>query len=138
VIDESVLLELQRATHVTLQLLAAELADLELTASEINALGNLAHGDGLTVSTLGIAVGTRPATLTGILDRLEGRGLITRGPQPGDRRAVLIRLTAEGRRTGVRIRRTIGELEQRALADLPAAAIDGARRVLQALTAARP
>ncbi|MEV6876646.1 MarR family transcriptional regulator [Amycolatopsis sp. NPDC051128] len=132
----SVLLELQRATHATLQLLTTELVDLDLTASEINALGNLADGIGRTVSELGAAVGTRPATLTGILDRLERRGLITRGARPGDRRAVLIELTAEGKQTAALIRRTLGKLEKRALAGLSADAVHGARAVLRALTEA--
>ena len=39
-------LALQRATHATLQVLSAELVDLDLTASEINALANLADGRG--------------------------------------------------------------------------------------------
>ena len=42
--DWSALLALQRATHATLHALAAQLADLDLTASEINALANLADG----------------------------------------------------------------------------------------------
>ncbi|RZU48689.1 DNA-binding MarR family transcriptional regulator [Krasilnikovia cinnamomea] len=132
--NDSVILELQRATHATLHLLTTELVDLDLTASEINALGNLADGTGRTVSELGAAIGTRPATLTGILDRLERRGLITRAPRPGDRRAVLIALTADGRRTATLIRRTLRDVEQRALAGLPADAVRGARAVLRALT----
>jgi len=134
--NESVILELQRATHATLQLLGTELVDLDLTPSEINALGNLADGVGRTVSELGAAVGTRPATLTGILDRLERRGLITRGARPGDRRAVLIELTADGEQTAALIRRTLSDLEQRALAGLSPVAVDGARAVLRALTEA--
>lgn len=134
--NESVLLELQRATHATLQLLGAALADLDLTAGEINALGNLADGTGRTVSELGAAVGSRPATLTGILDRLERRGLISRGTRPGDRRAVLITLTPDGRDAAGRVRRTLREVERRALAGLAADTIDGARAVLRALTEA--
>jgi DNA-binding MarR family transcriptional regulator len=134
--NESVLLELQRATHATLQLLTAELVDLDLTASEVNALGNLADGLARTVSELGAAVGTRPATLTGILDRLERRGLITRGARPGDRRAVLIELTADGRQTAALIRQTLADLEQRALGGLPEDAVNQARSVLRALTEA--
>jgi DNA-binding MarR family transcriptional regulator len=136
VINGSVLLELQRATHATLHLLAQELADLDLTASEINALGNLADGAQRTVSELGSAVGTRPATLTGILDRLERRGLITRGARPGDRRAVLIGLTARGARTAAVVRRAFRDVEKRALAAQSADAVAAARAVLRALTEA--
>jgi DNA-binding MarR family transcriptional regulator len=134
--DDSVILELQRATHATLQLLTAELADLDLTASEINALGNLADGAGRTVSDLGAAVGTRPATLTGILDRLERRGLITRAPRPGDRRAVQIELTADGEHAAGLVRETLRAVERRALTGLPADAVRGARLVLRALAKA--
>ena len=130
----SALLALQRATHATLQVLAAELVDLDLTASEINALANLADGQGRTVSELGAAVGARPTTLTSVLDRLERRGHITRGARPGDRRAVLIELTPSGRLTATTIRQAIADLERRALGDLPADAIATLRAALQALT----
>lgn len=130
----SALLALQRATHATLQVLAAELVDLDLTASEINALANLADGRARTVSELGAAVGTRPTTLTSVLDRLERRGHITRGPRPGDRRAVLIELTASGRQTAAMIRQTITDLEHRALGGLPAETVAGLRTALRALT----
>ncbi|MET8741680.1 MarR family transcriptional regulator [Streptomyces sp. NPDC004728] len=130
----SALLALQRATHATLQVLAAELVDLDLTPSEINALANLADGRGRTVSELGVAVGTRPTTLTSVLDRLERRGHITRGTRPGDRRAVLIELTASGRVAAATIRQAITDLEHRALQGLSADAIAGLRAALQALT----
>ncbi|WP_328929079.1 MarR family transcriptional regulator [Streptomyces sp. NBC_00190] len=130
----SALLALQRATHATLHVLAAELVDLDLTASEINALANLADGRGRTVSELGAAVGTRPTTLTSVLDRLERRGHITRGASPGDRRKVLIALTPSGQLTATTIRQAIADLEHRALDGLPADAIAGLRAALQALT----
>ncbi len=133
---ESVILELQRATHATLQLLTTELVDLAMTASEINALGNLADGVGRTVSELGTAVGARSATLTGILDRLESRGLITRTARPGDRRAVLIELTADGELAAARVRQALSAVEKRVLAGQPASAVRGARAVLRALTEA--
>lgn len=48
--QQSALLALQRATHATLQILTAELVDLDLTASEINAMAILADGHGRTIS----------------------------------------------------------------------------------------
>jgi DNA-binding MarR family transcriptional regulator len=132
----SPLLALQRATHSTLQLLASELVDLDLTASEINALANLADGRGRTVSELGADVGSRPTTLTSVLDRLERRGHISRGARPGDRRAVLIELTDSGREVADIIRRTFADVERRALGDLPAESIIAFRDALAALTEA--
>ena len=37
------------------------------------------------------------ATVTGIVDTLERKGLITREPNPGDRRSILAKLTEKGR-----------------------------------------
>ena len=133
-LPRSALLALQRATHATLHLISTELVDLDLTASEINALANLADGHGRTVSQLGAAVGARPTTLTSVLDRLERRGHVTRGTRAGDRRSVLIELTDSGREAAAVITRTLADLEHRALKDLPAEAIAGFHSVLNALT----
>lgn len=133
--NESVILELQRATHATLHWLAADLADLGLTASDLNALGNLAGHAGRTVSELGAATGSRPATLTGILDRLEQRGLIRRAARPGDRRAVVIELTPDGAAAAARVRQSLHRLAEHALTGLPPDALASARTVLHALAA---
>ena len=125
---------MQRATHATLQTLATELVDLDLTAAEINALANLADGRGRTVSELGADVGTRPTTLTSVLDRLERRGHITRGNRPGDRRAVLVELTDSGQATATVIRAAITDLERRLLGALPPEELAGLRAGLDALT----
>ncbi|WP_370381523.1 MarR family winged helix-turn-helix transcriptional regulator [Catenulispora sp. GAS73] len=132
--EGSALLALQRATHATLQTLATELVDLDLTPSETNALANLADGRARTVSELGAAIGSKPTTLTGVLDRLERRGHITRGSLAGDRRSVLIELTESGRATADAISRTIRELEERALADLDREKVAAFYEVLRALT----
>lgn len=124
----SALLGLQRAVHATLQALAAELADLGLTASEINVLGNLADGRSRTVNELGADVGSRPTTLTSVLDRLERRGLLTRTGHPQDRRKVVLQLTPTGRRVAERVRAAMADLEARALGDLD----EGARQALRA------
>ena len=132
------MLALQRATHHTLHVLSSALADLNLTAAEINALANLADGRGRTVSELAAATGTRPTTLTSVLDRLERRGHITRGGRPGDRRAVLVQLTPSGRQAAATIRQAITGLERRALGALPAESVAGLHAGLQALTEATP
>ena len=133
-LSRSALLTLQRATHVTLHLIATELVDLDLTASEINALANLADREGRTVSQLGAAVGARPTTLTSVLDRLERRGHITRGPRAGDRRSVVIELTDSGHATAAVITQTLSDLEARTLGRLPRQAVAGFYAVLDALT----
>jgi DNA-binding MarR family transcriptional regulator len=39
-----------------------------------------------------------PRTVTDMIDGLEARGLVARGPHPADRRVTLLRLTPDGRR----------------------------------------
>jgi DNA-binding MarR family transcriptional regulator len=126
--EQSVVLAPRRATHVTLHVLAAGLVELEPAGSEINALANLSDGQGRTVSQLGAAVGARPTTLTSVLDRLERHGHITRGTRAGDRRSVLIKLTASGLRAAAMIRRTLADPEPHALDGLPPEAVDGFHR----------
>src|SRR2546430_8469749 len=80
-----VVLALQRATHHTLHALSAALADLNLSAAEINALANLGEGGTLNIRQLSERTGTRASTLTGLLDRLENRGYLARELDPADR-----------------------------------------------------
>jgi DNA-binding MarR family transcriptional regulator len=138
VVSKPALLALQRATHATLHRLSLALQDLDLTASELNALGNLGDGRARTTSQLGAAVGAKPTTLTGVLDRLEGRGYITRMASPTDRRATVITTTTAGRRVAKRIRKAMTDLERRAVASLPPESIDAFRVVLTALTEEPP
>jgi DNA-binding MarR family transcriptional regulator len=133
--DELLLALLQRATHVTLQMLGTELADLGLTASELNVLANLADGRPRTVSEIGVAAGVRPTTLTGVLDRLSDKGLLARAARARDRRAVEISLTAAGARSAARVAEAFAALESRALDGVPETAVKQARRVLTALAA---
>jgi len=126
---------LQRATHVTLQVLATELADLGLTASEVNVLANLADGEPRTVSEIGAAAGVRATTLTGVLDRRQEKGQLSRAARAGDRRAVEISLTAAGSKSAARVAEAFEALEARALDGVPVSAVNQARRVLKALAA---
>ena len=131
---QSAVLALQRAAHATVHALAAEVAALSLTGSEISVLANLADGRGRTMSELAAATGNRPTTLTSVLDRLERRGHITRGARPGDRRAVLIELTPSGRQAATTILQAVTRLERRALAALPAGTVSVLRTALHALS----
>jgi DNA-binding MarR family transcriptional regulator len=126
-------LALQRTTHHTLLALSAALADLNLTAAEINALGNLAERGALSVSQLSAATGTKASTLTGVLDRLEGRGYLTRELDAADRRSFRLVLTEQGAAAAERVHAAVSELEVRALATLSPAQVAGYHAVITAL-----
>ncbi|GGK78236.1 MarR family winged helix-turn-helix transcriptional regulator [Streptomyces flaveus] len=48
-----------------------------------------------------------PSNVTGIVDRLESRGLVERRPDPGDRRVKLAAVTDEGRRVARSLRESL-------------------------------
>jgi DNA-binding MarR family transcriptional regulator len=50
----------------------------------------------LPMSRLAETLDVSDASATGIVDRMEKRGLVERGDDPNDRRVVLVRLTSEG------------------------------------------
>ena len=58
-------------------------------------------------------LGTDTAGMTKLLDRLEVKGLIERQPNPGDRRSVLIALTADGQALTPRLRPVFGRITRR-------------------------
>jgi len=60
--------------------------------------------------------------LIALLDELEAAGLISRRPDPEDRRARLVSLTPEGTQRHTAIRHAIRAMEDRILADLGPAA----------------
>jgi len=72
--------------------------DLSLGQFDILATLRRDEGDnGLTPTRLMRSVALSSGGMTNRLDRLETAGLIAREPDPGDRRGVVIRLTAAGR-----------------------------------------
>jgi DNA-binding MarR family transcriptional regulator len=126
-------LALHRTTHHTLHALSSALADLNLTSAEINALANLAERGAMNVRELSAATGTRATTLTGVLDRLESRGYLTREVDAADRRSFRLPLTDAGRAAASRVRTAVAGLENDALSRLSPAQVDGFRAVIAAL-----
>jgi MarR family transcriptional regulator, organic hydroperoxide resistance regulator len=126
-------LALHRTTHHTLHALSVALADLNLGAAEINALANLGAGGTVNVRQLSERTGTRASTLTGLLDRLENRGYLTRELDPGDRRSFRLPLTNDGQAVAAQIHAVIADLERDALDHLSATQIAGYHAVIAAL-----
>ena len=129
----SVVAALERTVHRVLELLAEELEDLGLTQGEVNALAQLDPRRGRTVAELQAATGQRASTLTGIVDRLERRGLVVRALNPRDRRSFRLTLTPEGRKARERVRRAFRDLERHALGAVPDRSAKGFFETLAAL-----
>jgi len=129
----SIVAALEAAVHRVLDHLAAELADLGLRQAEINVLAQLAAGESRPVGELVGATGQRPSTLTGVLDRLEAKGLVRRRVNAADRRSFTIGLTAAGESAAARVREAFDALDARVRDAVPPADAEGFHHVLDAL-----
>lgn len=67
-----------------------------LTPSQFDVIAELGDTDGLTCANLSDATLVTKGTLTGVLDRLEKKGIVKRENIAGDRRAIKVRLTSKG------------------------------------------
>ena len=74
----------------------ADVACCGMTVAQAATLEALTNGP-LRLGDLGTRLGIAPSTLSRNLDRLVERGLVERGPDPGDRRALRAELTTKGR-----------------------------------------
>jgi DNA-binding MarR family transcriptional regulator len=70
----------------------------QLPAPQLSALSVIVYAGPLTLGALANAEQVRPPTMTRLVGALEGRGLVTRQPDPDDRRVVRMAATAKGRR----------------------------------------
>jgi DNA-binding MarR family transcriptional regulator len=74
------------------------LKEARLTPPQYFILSLLSDNDGRPFKELAEALACTRATVTGIVDTLEKKALVTRNPHPDDRRSMLVKLTEGGRR----------------------------------------
>ena len=70
--------------------------ELELSPPQAHALKVLRPGHPIAMRELADGLHCDPSNITGIVDRLEARGLVERGAAAGDRRVKTLLLTARG------------------------------------------
>lgn len=81
------------------------LAPWDLSPHQARALRVVCEREGVRLSDLADALHIAPRSATEVADGLQERGLVERAPDPGDRRAVLLRPTGEGRRVRAEVGR---------------------------------
>ncbi|WP_415950546.1 MarR family winged helix-turn-helix transcriptional regulator [Streptomyces sp. KLOTTS4A1] len=74
-----------------------------LTGAQARVLALLSL-EALPMRQIAVRLKCEPSNVTGIVDRLEARGLVERRPDPQDRRVKLAAVTAEGRATARKLR----------------------------------
>lgn len=89
--------ELVRAYQAFASYSDQHIRDLGLTPSQFDVLASLGNTDGLLMQDLAEKTLVTKGTMTGIIDRLEAKGLVKRSVPPDDRRSFLISLTELGK-----------------------------------------
>ncbi|RPI57824.1 MAG: MarR family transcriptional regulator [Acidobacteria bacterium] len=73
-------------------------AELDLSPVQCHVLHLIEPGQPLPMSRLAETLSCDASNVTGLVDRLESRGLVQRCPSPGDRRVKVLALTPAGSR----------------------------------------
>ena len=92
----AVLRELAQSYHAFSAYSAAHVRQLGLTPAQFDVIATLGNTQGMPLSQLAQQTLITKGTLTGIIDRLEEKGMVRREVPAGDRRSFLAVLTPAG------------------------------------------
>jgi DNA-binding MarR family transcriptional regulator len=101
-------------------------------------LNALEEGPARTQAALAQAIGADKTRIIATFDELQQAGLITREPDPGDRRVRLLSITQAGRQVRAAAQAAIQANENRVLARLPLSDRESFLRVARVLSALPP
>ncbi|MFT3716551.1 MAG: MarR family transcriptional regulator [Gordonia sp. (in: high G+C Gram-positive bacteria)] len=107
----------------------------EMTAAHSSAIGTLTDHGPMRMGEFAERESIRMPSATALIDKLVHEGLVQRRPDPTDRRAVLIELTPDGRRTVDELRSRRDEVLTTALERLEPAERTTLEAAVPALTA---
>lgn len=96
----------------------------DLTSVQFAALDAIAQQPGIDQATLAATISFDRATIGGVVDRLEAKGLVQRVVSAHDRRARQLQLTPQGRRLLASIRPVVESLQADIMAPLSPAERD--------------
>ncbi len=118
VLDEDIAHLIRRAHQRASATFMAVLTTHNLTPAQYFALARLREKGEVSQNLLGRMAAMDPATIQGVVKRLNERDLITRVPDPNDRRRISLRLTDQGVALIDGLRSGIEEMTSRVLAPL--------------------
>lgn len=87
---------LAESYHLFEQLSGADIRGSGLTPAQFDILATLANTDGMSFKELGEKTLITKGTLTGVIERMVGKGLVRRVTRPEDRRSMTVHLTQKG------------------------------------------
>ena len=95
-LDDHVGVALRRAYQHAVANLTARIARFDLSPLEFSVLVRLHDIGSWTQNSLGRSIFMEPANIAALVRRLAERGLVTREPDPDDRRAIRVSITPAG------------------------------------------
>jgi DNA-binding MarR family transcriptional regulator len=111
-------------------------ASIGLTGPQRVALRVLGRRPGISAGALAGILRVHPSTLTGVLHRLEDKGLVRRTRDPRDGRRMILELTSRGRKLDVPAPGTVEAAVAQVLAGIPETRLRPAADLLAAVAAA--
>lgn len=109
---------LRRAYQRHMAIFAAAMGDLDLTSTQFAALVKLRDLQAVTQTELGRLTGMDRATISGVVARLQKRGLVRFTLDPADRRSRIVALTGEGEALLARALGRVGQVTEQTLAPI--------------------
>lgn len=103
---------LTNAQHTVFQHLKNNLARFDVTPVQYGVLKCLWDEDGQPPKQIAKVLGLDSSTITGILDRMENKGLIGRIPDSDDRRTIKIIITSDGLKLQEQLERVIEDANE--------------------------
>jgi len=122
-----VLTKAQQSVH---QLFKAELVPFGVTPGQYAVLKCLWDQNGQTAKQLAERLFLDSSSVTGILDRMEAKGLIEKHADPKDRRALQVLLTEKGRELEKPLSKVIEKANKKALRNLDEIQSESLRELL--------
>jgi len=96
--QDNLIMQLFETTQLLQREIQSKLVELnlptEITGQRLRVLWEISGSENLRMSDLAARMGIQPRTVTQFIDALESTGFVTRTPDPLDRRATLLQLTA--------------------------------------------
>ncbi len=108
------------AQHEVFLLFSESLSHYGITPGQYGVLACLWKNQTLTPKEIATILRVENSTISGVLDRMQKRGLIDRVLNPNNRRSISVQATEEGLALQEPVQKTIEELNERVLHDFSA------------------
>jgi MarR family transcriptional regulator for hemolysin len=127
---ETILPEIGETAHALRKAFTRRAASVGVTGAQWKVLLKLTLKPGLRQTDLADLLDIEPITLTRIIDRLQEAGLVERTPDPTDRRAWRLHVTAKAQPVVGKLRAIADEMTAEAFAGIDPKDIEVTRKVL--------